>query len=54
MIASLADGMSGHEIREAYPQLSEKDLLGALAYAAELMTREVLLPLGTSLRSHVL
>lgn len=37
LIGSLADGMKPAEILEAYPQLSEKDLLGALAYAAEVL-----------------
>lgn len=41
LIGSLADGMKPSEILEAYPQLAEEDLLGALAYAADLMRQEV-------------
>lgn len=37
LIGSLADGMKPAEILEAYPQLSENDLLAALAYAAEVL-----------------
>lgn len=41
LIGNLADGMKPSEILEAYPQLSENDLLGALAYAADVMRQEV-------------
>lgn len=34
LIGSLADGMKPAEIFEEYPQLTENDLLAALAYAA--------------------
>ena len=51
LIASLADGLSSQEILDAYPQLSEDNLLGALAYAADLLSREILLPFNASLRS---
>lgn len=37
LIGSLADGMMPVEILEAYPQLSENDLLAALAYAVEVL-----------------
>ena len=51
LIASLADGLSSQEILEAYPQLSEDNLLGALAYAADLLSREIFLPFSAPLRS---
>ncbi len=35
LIGSLADGMQPDEILGSYPQLSEHDLLAALAYAAD-------------------
>lgn len=37
LVGSLADGMTPAEILKAYPQLSERDLLVALAYAAEVL-----------------
>jgi uncharacterized protein (DUF433 family) len=46
IIGSLADGMSVEEIRDAYPQLTPEDVAGALAYAAEVLKDEVLLPLS--------
>jgi len=45
IIGSLADGMSGDEIRREYPQLMDEDIRAALAYAAELIDSEVLAPL---------
>jgi uncharacterized protein (DUF433 family) len=44
IVGSLADGMAAGEIVSAYPQLTESDIQAALAYAAEMMQREVLLP----------
>lgn len=37
LIGSLADGMTPEEILKEYPQLSPNDLLGALAYAADVL-----------------
>jgi uncharacterized protein (DUF433 family) len=45
LIGSLADGMRTEEILEAYPQLSPDDLLAALAYAADVLSQEVLAPM---------
>ena len=45
LIGSLADGMKPEEILKEYPQLSQDDLLGALAYAADVLSQEVLAPL---------
>jgi len=44
LIGSLADGMQPGEILGSYPQLTEDDLLAALAYAADV-------PAATSPRS---
>ena len=46
IIGSLADGMTPAEILSAYPQLTEADVQAALSYAAEVMRREVLMPLA--------
>lgn len=46
VIGSLADGMSREEILEAYPQLTGESINAALAYAAEIMRQDVLLPLS--------
>ncbi len=45
IIGSLADGMTFEEIRTAYPQLQTEDIRAALAYAAESVQRDVLIPL---------
>jgi uncharacterized protein (DUF433 family) len=45
LIGSLADGLKPEEILREYPQLSQDDLLGALAYAADVLSQEVLTPL---------
>jgi uncharacterized protein (DUF433 family) len=45
IVGSLADGMTPDEIREAYPQLTAEDIQAALAYAADMMYQDVLLPL---------
>ena len=45
IIGSLADGMSPQEIRQEYPQLAREDIQAALAYAAEVLHQEVLIPL---------
>jgi uncharacterized protein (DUF433 family) len=47
IVGSLADGMSHQEIIENYPQLTEADIQAALAYAAEVMRQEVVLPLSS-------
>lgn len=47
LIGSLADGMTPAEILAAYPQLSEDDLLVALAYAADVLSHEVVAPFSS-------
>ncbi len=44
VVGSLADGMTFEEIRGAYPQLTDEDIYAALAYAAEVMRQEIVLP----------
>ena len=44
LVGSLADGMSVRDILEAYPQLEPADIQASLAYASEIMRRDVFLP----------
>ncbi len=46
IVGSLADGMTTEEVREAYPQLVDEDIFAALAYAADVLHHEALLPLA--------
>ena len=46
IVGSLADGMSFEEILEEYPQLTLDDIRAALAYAAEALQEELILPLA--------
>ncbi len=46
ILGSLADGMTIQEVLQAYPQLSEEDIRAALAYAAETLKTELLVPLS--------
>ena len=45
ILGSLADGMTFDQIREQYPQIRDQDIFACLAYAAEAVRQEVLLPL---------
>ena len=45
IVGSLADGNTFKEILEAYPQLTNDDILAALAYAAEIMRQDYFMPL---------
>jgi uncharacterized protein (DUF433 family) len=45
VVGSLADGLTVEEVIREYPQLSPEDVRGALAYAAEVLHQESLLPL---------
>ena len=45
IVGSLADGMTYSQIRQAYPQLADEDISAALAYAADALTQDYLLPL---------
>ncbi len=44
IVGSIADGMTTDEVRAAYPQLSLQDIQAALAYAAEVLRHEVIVP----------
>lgn len=46
IIGSLADGMTFDEILSYYPQLNHDHIRAALAYAAEMMKHEILVPLA--------
>ncbi len=46
IIGSLADGMTIEDILAEYPQLTREDILAALAYAADMLHDDVLLPLA--------
>ena len=47
IVGSLADGLTPQEIRESYPQLTVEDIQAALAYAADLVYQDILVPLPT-------
>lgn len=44
VVGSLADGMTPEEILEHFPQLAPVHIQAALAYAADVMRQELLLP----------
>jgi uncharacterized protein (DUF433 family) len=44
IVGSLADGMTPDEIIAAYPQMTVVEVQAALAYAADVMRQELLLP----------
>ena len=46
IVGSLADGNTYKQILEAYPQLTNDDILAALAYAAEIMHQDYFIPLS--------
>jgi uncharacterized protein (DUF433 family) len=45
IVGSLADGLTIEQIVAEYPQLAPEDIAAALAYAAEVLHQESLLPL---------
>lgn len=44
IVSSLADGMTPVEIQVMYPQLSLDDIQAALAYAAQVVQRDIFAP----------
>lgn len=46
IVGSIADGMSVDEILEEYPQLQRESVHAVLAYAADAVRQEIILPLG--------
>ena len=47
IVGSLADDLTADEIIAAYPQLSVVEVQAALAYAAEVMRQELLIPFAS-------
>lgn len=47
IVGSLADGLTADEIIVAYPQLSVVEVQAALAYAADVMRQELLIPFAS-------
>lgn len=45
IVGSLADGMTEDAVLSEYPQLTSADIRAALAYAADVLRQEPLLPL---------
>jgi len=45
IVGSLADGMTVEQVIGEYPQLAPEDVFSALAYAAEVLHEESLVPL---------
>jgi uncharacterized protein (DUF433 family) len=45
IVGSLADGLTPEQIVDEYPQITREDVFAALAYAAEVLHQESLLPL---------
>jgi uncharacterized protein (DUF433 family) len=45
IVGSLADGMTPEEIQDVYPQLIVEDIRAALAYAADVLSPDILAPL---------
>ena len=48
ILRMLSQGISEEEILEEYPHLTKEDIQAALAYAAEALVVEEVLPLGQS------
>lgn len=46
IVGSIADGMSIDEVLAAYPQLRREDIHAALAYAAEVLQHEIIIPMA--------
>ena len=46
IIGSIADGMTTDEVIKEYPQLNHETVQAALAYAADVVRQEILLPLA--------
>ena len=46
IVGSVADGMSAEEIVKEYPQLKRESVQAALAYAADALHQDILLPLA--------
>ena len=45
IVGSIADGMTAEEVIAQYPQLAKEDVQAALAYAADVLRDDPLLPI---------
>jgi uncharacterized protein (DUF433 family) len=46
IVGSIADGMTFDEVISEYPQITNEAVRAALAYAAEIIRQDILLPLA--------
>jgi uncharacterized protein (DUF433 family) len=46
LVGSVADGMTIEEVVKEYPQITSEAVRAALAYAADVLRQEILLPLA--------
>lgn len=46
LVGSIADGMTIEEVMKEYPQVTREAVRAALAYAADVLRREIILPLA--------
>ncbi len=46
LVGSIADGMNFDEVLKEYPQITREAIQAALAYAADVLRQDVLLPLA--------
>ncbi len=46
LVGSIADGMTIEEVAKEYPQITTEAVRAALAYAADVVRQEILLPLA--------
>ena len=46
IVGSIADGMTMDHVLQEYPQLKQEDVQASLAYAAEAVRQDILLPLA--------
>ncbi|MEW6030000.1 MAG: DUF433 domain-containing protein [Chloroflexota bacterium] len=46
LVGSIADGMTIEEVTKEYPQITREAVQAALAYAAEVVRQDILLPLA--------
>ena len=46
LVGSIADGMTIEEVTKEYPQITPEAVQAALAYAADVLRQEIILPLA--------
>jgi uncharacterized protein (DUF433 family) len=46
LVGSIADGMTIEEVTKEYPQITREAVQAALAYAADIVRHDILLPLA--------